>query len=66
MLTSVQAVAAYPLGMALWATIIMLLTALAIGTQFLGQNNVIPVLGHATWHAHVDLADPSALPSRRL
>jgi len=64
-LTSVQAVAANPVAMALWATIIMLLTALAMGTLFLGLIIVIPVLGHASWHAYVDLVDPSALPSRR-
>lgn len=64
-LTSIQAVAANPVVMALWATIIMSLTALAMGTLFLGLIIVIPVLGHATWHAYVDLVDPSTIPQRR-
>ena len=65
-LTSIQAVAANPVAMALWATIIMALTALAMGTLFLGLIIVIPVLGHATWHAYIDLVDPSStIPPRR-
>jgi uncharacterized membrane protein len=64
-LTSIQAVAANPVALALWATLIMVLTALAMGLLFLGLIIVIPVLGHATWHAYTDLVDPSALPPRR-
>lgn len=64
-LTSVRAVAANPVAMVLWATIILLLTALATGALFLGLIIVIPVLGHGTWYAYFDLVDFSTLPSRR-
>ena len=64
-LTSVQVVAANPLAMALWAAMIMVLTLLGMATLFIGLVLVIPVLGHATWHAYADLVDASDLPSRR-
>lgn len=64
-LTSVQAVSANPVTMALWATIIMIATALGMATLLIGLVLIIPVLGHASWHAYVDLVDASALPPRR-
>lgn len=63
-LTSLQAVAANPVALALWATIIMLLTVLGMATLFLGLIVIVPVLGHASWHAYAELVDPSALPTR--
>lgn len=54
-LTSWRAVAANPICMSLWAFIVMLLTALGLGTLMFGLILVIPVLGHATWHAYRDL-----------
>jgi uncharacterized membrane protein len=63
-LTSIQAVAANPVALALWATIIMLLTALGMATLFVGLIVIVPVLGHASWHAYAELLDTSALPAR--
>jgi uncharacterized membrane protein len=63
--TSVQAVGANPLPMALWASLIMVATTFGIGTVLVGLILVVPVLGHATWHAYVDLVDASRLPPRR-
>ncbi len=63
-LTSVAAVGNNPLAMALWATLIMLAVLLALATV-IGIAVIIPVLGHATWHAYRDLVDPSSLPPRR-
>lgn len=63
--TSVQAVAANPLSMAAWAAIIMVLTFIGMATFLIGLLLVVPVLGHATWHAYADLVDPSGLPPRR-
>lgn len=54
-LTSWRAVAANPVCMSLWAFLVMLLTLVGLGTWFLGLMVVIPVLGHATWHAYRDL-----------
>ena len=64
-LTSVQAVGANPVVMAWWAVLIMIGTTLGIATLLLGLVVVVPVLGHATWHAYVDLVDASGLPPRR-
>ncbi len=63
-LTSINAVSANPLALALWASIIMLLTTLGMATLFIGLVLAIPVLGHASWHAYAELVDASALPPR--
>lgn len=53
--TSWRAVSANPICLSLWAAIVMTLTALGLGTLMFGLILVIPVLGHATWHAYQDL-----------
>ena len=63
-LTSWQTVLVNPIPMALWAAIIMVLTLLGLGTLLLGLVVVIPLLGHASWHAYRDLVDASKLPLR--
>lgn len=62
--TSLRAVGANPLPMALWATLIMLLTALSMATFMVGFAFAIPVLGHASWHAYRDTVDASGAPPR--
>jgi uncharacterized membrane protein len=64
-LTSVLAVGANPLVMAWWAVLIMVGTTIGIATLLAGLVVVVPVLGHATWHAYLDLVDASELPPRR-
>lgn len=63
-LTSWKVVLANPGPMALWAALIMLLTMLGLGSLLLGLIPVIPILGHASWHAYRALVDVSALPER--
>jgi uncharacterized membrane protein len=63
-LTSWRAVLANPLPMALWAALILGFTLLGLGSLFLGLVAVIPMLGHASWHAYRDLVDASSLPER--
>ena len=63
-LASWQAVLTNPVPLALWAALIMVLTLLGLGT-LLGLIVVLPVLGHASWHAYRDLIDASALPERQ-
>ncbi len=46
--TSVKAVAANPSAMAVWAAMIVFLTALGFATFLLGLVFILPVLGHAT------------------
>ena len=63
-LASWQAVLTNPVPLALWATLIMSLTMLGLGTLLLGLIVVLPLLGHASWHAYRDLVDASMLPER--
>ncbi len=57
-ITSMRACCANPVTMALWAAVIVALTAVAAVPGFLGFIVVLPVLGHATWHAYRDLVVP--------
>lgn len=65
LLASIRTVATNPLPMALWASLVMLSTVLGMATAFIGLVLALPVLGHASWHAYVDLVDASTLPPRR-
>jgi uncharacterized membrane protein len=53
--TSWRVVALNPLAMAMWAGLLCLFTALGLGSAFLGLLGVVPMLGHASWHAYRDL-----------
>ena len=61
-LTSWRAVMANPVPLALWAALIMVLTLAGMVTLMLGLILVVPVLGHASWHAYRDLVDEPAGP----
>ena len=63
-LTSWSTVLANPVPMALWAALIAGFTLLGMGSLFLGLIAVMPMLGHASWHAYRDLVDVSGLPAR--
>ena len=63
-LTSWRSVLANPLPMAFWAALIMCLTLLGMATGLIGLVLVLPLLGHASWHAYRDLVDASGLPQR--
>lgn len=64
MLTSVRAVAANPLTMAVWGFIVA--AALVIGSlpAFIGLAVVVPILGHATWHLYRRVVDPAPVQVR--
>ena len=51
-LTSVRAVAANPLPMAVWGLIVAGLLVIGSLPFFLGLAVVVPVLGHSTWHLY--------------
>jgi uncharacterized membrane protein len=53
--TSFRSVMANPICTSLWGGIVMSLCLLGLGTLMFGLILVIPVLGHATWHAYRDL-----------
>ena len=63
-LTSWQTVLANPLPLALWAALILGLSLLGLGTLLLGLIVLMPMLGHASWHAYRDLVDASGLATR--
>lgn len=64
-LTSWRVVLANPVPMAIWAAVLMVLTLLGFATLMVGLVVLIPLLGHASWHAYRDLVDSSALPARQ-
>lgn len=51
-----RAVADHPLVMAFWAVLIVLLVMIGLLTSLTGLLVVVPVLGHASWHAYRDLS----------
>lgn len=63
-LTSWRAVLANPGPLAFWAFLIMAFTLLGLASLLLGLILVMPMLGHASWHAYRDLVDVSDLPER--
>ena len=63
-LTSWKAVLTYPVTMAFWAFLLMSFSLLGIFSLFLGLILVVPVLGHASWHAYRETVDVSGLPAR--
>lgn len=63
-ITSARACARNPGPMLLWASCIAVLTAIGLATMFFGLIVIMPVLGHATWHAYRDLVGAGTAPSR--
>ncbi len=63
-LTSWKAVLSYPTTMALWAFLLMVLVLLGVLSLFLGLVIVVPLLGHASWHAYRALVDVQGLAPR--
>ncbi|HEX5803649.1 MAG TPA: DUF2189 domain-containing protein [Azospira sp.] len=56
-MTSLRAFAANPLPLLLWAATIVALTALGFATLLFGLVVLMPLLGHASWHAYRDLVE---------
>ena len=50
--------------MEFWEALSLGLTLLGWGSWLLGLIFVMPMLGHARWHAYRDLVDASSLPLR--
>lgn len=63
-LISWQTVINNPIPMAFWAALIMGFTLLGLGSLLLGLILVIPMLGHASWHAYRALVDTSSMEAR--
>ncbi len=56
--TSIRAVMANPLVMAVWAMIVVLLLAAGAVVFLIGLAAVLPILGHATWHLYRKVVEP--------
>lgn len=54
-MTSIFAVTCHWRAMALWAGLIVVFTAAGLATMFIGLALIVPLVGHATWHAYRDL-----------
>lgn len=63
-LTSANAVLRNKPTMLLWGLLIVLATLVGMLTLFVGLAVILPVIGHATWHAYQDTVDASAWPAR--
>ncbi len=60
-LVSVRAALLNPAPMALWATLILVITLLGMLTLLLGLVVAVPWLAHASWHAYCDLVGSEEL-----
>jgi uncharacterized membrane protein len=59
-----QVIFVNPVPMALWGALIMVLTFAGFATALIGLVLLVPLLGHASWHAYRDLLDVTGLPER--
>ena len=60
--TSIRAVLANPVTMALWGLIVAALLLVGSLPLFLGLAVVLPVLGHSTWHLYRKVVEPDPTP----
>lgn len=56
-----RVVGSYPVVMALWAMMIVVLVSLGLATLMLGLIVIVPWLGHASWHAYMGLRRAGAI-----
>lgn len=57
MMTSVRAVLRNPLALMIWGAVIVLLALIGFATLLFGLIVLIPLIGHATWHAYRELVE---------
>jgi uncharacterized membrane protein len=62
-ITSMRVLAANRGPLVLWAAIIVALTAVGFATRFIGLALLLPIVGHATWHAYRELVEPAQAAS---
>ena len=60
-LTSLTAVRVNKGVMLLWAALIAIFTGIGLLTFYLGLAIVLPLIGHATWHAYRDIVESGDL-----
>ena len=57
MMTSLRTVSINPRAMFVWAALIVLLIGIGFATMMIGLVLLLPLLGHASWHAYRDLVE---------
>ena len=57
MMTSLRAFVRNPGPLLLWAALLVVLTLLGFATLLFGLVVIMPILGHASWHAHRELVE---------
>jgi uncharacterized membrane protein len=60
--TSINAVLRNKLALMLWLAIIVAGLVIGAATAFVGLAVILPVIGHAVWHAYLDTIDASEFP----
>lgn len=63
-LTSWATVLRNPVPLAIWAVLIVTTIAIGFATLLVGLIVILPILGHASWHAYQDLVDTTKLEER--
>jgi len=63
--TSVRATAHNLPAMLVWSVLLVVLVGLGFASALLGLVVIVPVMGHATWHAYRDMVDPAAAAELR-
>lgn len=61
-ITSINAVLRNRVTMLTWLAIIVLGIGLGVATAFVGLAVILPVIGHACWHAYLEAIDASGFP----
>jgi len=61
-ITSINAVLRNRVVLFLWACIIVLIVVIGFATAFIGFIVLMPLVGHATWHAYQETIDADAWP----
>lgn len=59
-ITSINAVLKNKITMVIWGLIIVLLVFIGIATFYIGFIVLLPIVGHATWHAYKETIDSDA------
>jgi uncharacterized membrane protein len=59
-ITSINAVLKNKVAMLVWAAVIIILIVIGIVTFYIGFIVLLPIVGHATWHAYKDTIDADA------
>jgi uncharacterized membrane protein len=62
-ITSVNAVLHNRGVMLLWLGLIVLGIAVGVATAFVGLAVILPIIGHASWHAYLEAIDASGFPA---